>query len=102
LGALQVHGITNNFAQQPRFAEVVDELIEFIGGAELIIHNAALISFLDAELRRLPGPAARLHAYAACSTRCLSLAYAQGNASAWTHCVSATASTTRGAGAARC
>jgi DNA polymerase III subunit epsilon len=57
-GALQVHGITNEFlAQQPRFAEVVDELVEFIGGAELIIHNAAFdVAFLDAELRRLPGP----------------------------------------------
>jgi len=57
-GALQVHGITNEFlAQQPRFADVVDELIEFIGGAELIIHNAAFdVAFLDAELKRLPGP----------------------------------------------
>ena len=57
-GALQVHGITNEFlAQQPRFADIVDELIEFIGGAELIIHNAAFdVAFIDAELRRLPGP----------------------------------------------
>lgn len=57
-GALQVHGITNEFlAQQPRFEDIVDELIEFIGGAELIIHNAAFdIAFLDAELERLPGP----------------------------------------------
>jgi DNA polymerase III subunit epsilon len=57
-GALQVHGITNEFlAQQPRFADVVEELVEFIGGAELIIHNAAFdVAFLDAELRRLPGP----------------------------------------------
>lgn len=57
-GALQVHGITNEFlAQQPRFADIVDELLEFIGGAELIIHNAAFdIAFLDAELKRLPGP----------------------------------------------
>ena len=56
-GALQVHGITNEFlAQQPRFAEIVDELIEFISGAELIIHNAAFdIAFLDAEFRRLSG-----------------------------------------------
>lgn len=56
-GALQVHGITNEFlAQQPRFADVVDELVEFIGGAELIIHNAAFdVAFLDAELKRLPG-----------------------------------------------
>jgi DNA polymerase-3 subunit epsilon len=56
-GALQVHGITNEFlAQQPRFAEIVDELIEFISGSELIIHNAAFdVAFLDAELKRLPG-----------------------------------------------
>src|ERR1044072_8456888 len=57
-GAIQVHGLTNEFlAQQPRFADVVDELLEFITGAELIIHNAAFdLAFLDAELRRLPGP----------------------------------------------
>ncbi len=57
-GAIQVHGLTNEFlAQQPRFADIVDELIEFISGAELIIHNAAFdLAFLDAELKRLPGP----------------------------------------------
>ena len=55
-GAMQVHGITNEFlATQPRFAEVVDELLEFISGAQLIIHNAAFdVAFLDAELKRLP------------------------------------------------
>jgi DNA polymerase-3 subunit epsilon len=55
-GAMQVHGLTNEFlAQQPRFEEVVDELLEFITGAQLIIHNAAFdIAFLDAELKRLP------------------------------------------------
>lgn len=57
-GAQQVHGITNEFlAQQPRFADIVEELLEFIDGAELIIHNAAFdLAFLDAELKRLPGP----------------------------------------------
>jgi DNA polymerase-3 subunit epsilon len=57
-GALQVHGITNEFlAQQPRFADIVDELVEFISGSELIIHNAAFdVAFLDAEFKRLPGP----------------------------------------------
>jgi DNA polymerase-3 subunit epsilon len=57
-GAIQVHGLTNEFlAQQPRFADVVEELLEFISGAELIIHNAAFdLAFLDAELKRLPGP----------------------------------------------
>ena len=57
--AQHVHGITDEFlSQQPRFAEIVDELLEFISGAELVIHNAAFdIAFLDHELRRLPGPA---------------------------------------------
>src|SRR5690606_4937627 len=57
-----VHGITDEFlAQQPRFAEIVDELIEFISGAELVIHNAAFdIAFLDAELQRLPGTTRRV------------------------------------------
>jgi DNA polymerase-3 subunit epsilon len=61
-GALEVHGITNEFlAQQPRFAEVVEELVEFISGAELIIHNAAFdLAFLDAELRRLSTPERRI------------------------------------------
>ena len=60
--AQHVHGITDDFlAQQPRFAEVVDELLEFISGAELVIHNAAFdIAFLDAELQRLPGPLRRM------------------------------------------
>src|SRR3954452_19977321 len=54
-GALQVHGITNEFlAQQPRFEEVADELLEFLRGAELIIHNAAFdLAFIDCELKRL-------------------------------------------------
>ncbi len=54
-GALEVHGITNEFlAQQPRFTDVVEELIEFISGAELVIHNAAFdVAFLDAEFQRL-------------------------------------------------
>lgn len=56
-GALQVHGITNEFlAQQLRFEEIADEFLEFISGAELVIHNAAFdVAFLNAELARLPG-----------------------------------------------
>jgi len=55
--AQHVHGITDEFlATQSKFSEVVDELLEFLSGAELIIHNAAFdIAFLDAELARLPG-----------------------------------------------
>jgi DNA polymerase-3 subunit epsilon len=58
-GALQVHGITNEFLRdQPRFEEVADELIAFIAEAELVIHNAPFdVAFLNAELKRLPGPA---------------------------------------------
>lgn len=56
-GALAVHGIDLAQLQSaPRFAEVADELLEFITGAELIIHNAPFdVGFLDAELARLPG-----------------------------------------------
>ncbi len=51
-GALQVHGLTTEFlSDKPKFAEVVDELLDYITGAELIIHNAPFdIGFLDAEL----------------------------------------------------
>ncbi|MCW5575243.1 MAG: DNA polymerase III subunit epsilon [Burkholderiales bacterium] len=51
-GALQVHGLTTEFlSDKPKFAEVVDELLEYITGAELIIHNAPFdIGFLDSEL----------------------------------------------------
>jgi DNA polymerase-3 subunit epsilon len=50
-GALQVHGLTLEFLQdKPLFADIVAELIEFVDGAELIIHNAAFdVSFLDSE-----------------------------------------------------
>jgi DNA polymerase-3 subunit epsilon len=55
-GALQVHGITADFlAGQPRFADVAAEWVEFVRGAELVIHNAPFdVAFLDAELARLP------------------------------------------------
>ncbi len=58
-GALQVHGITNEFlSNQPRFEEIAAELIEFISDAELVIHNAPFdVAFLDAELKRLPSSA---------------------------------------------
>ncbi|SEO62288.1 DNA polymerase III subunit epsilon [Nitrosovibrio sp. Nv6] len=51
-GALQVHGLTTEFLQdKQKFHEVVHELLEFIDGAELIMHNAAFdVAFLDHEL----------------------------------------------------
>jgi DNA polymerase III subunit epsilon len=56
-GALAVHGITRtDLDGQPRFAEIADELLAFLEGAEVVIHNAAFdVAFIDAELARLPG-----------------------------------------------
>jgi DNA polymerase-3 subunit epsilon len=61
-GAMQVHGITNEFLlDKPRFPDVAAELIEFINGAELVIHNAPFdVAFMDAEFKRLPPPLRRV------------------------------------------
>jgi DNA polymerase III subunit epsilon len=54
-GAQQVHGLTREkLAKEPTFAQVHPQFLEFIGGAELIIHNAPFdIAFLNAELARI-------------------------------------------------
>jgi DNA polymerase III subunit epsilon len=51
-GALDVHGITGEFlSDKPKFLDVVKEFLDFVEGAELIIHNAAFdVAFLDMEL----------------------------------------------------
>jgi len=56
--ALKVHGISNEFLRdKPRFAAIADELIEYLRGAELIIHNAPFdIAFLNKEMERLGRP----------------------------------------------
>src|SRR4029077_1742468 len=56
-GAVEVHGIEDEFlAKQPRFAEVATEFLEFVKGAELVIHNADFdVEFINHELRRLDG-----------------------------------------------
>jgi|HubBroStandDraft_5_1064220.scaffolds.fasta_scaffold116297_2 DNA polymerase-3 subunit epsilon len=56
-GAVAVHGITRaRLEPEPKFAQIAAQLIEFLKGAELIIHNAAFdVAFLDAEFARLPG-----------------------------------------------
>lgn len=51
-GALEVHGITAEFLRdKPRFAEIADDLVAFVEGAELVIHNAQFdVGFIDHEL----------------------------------------------------
>ena len=54
-GALQVHGITREFlADKPVFADIVEDFLGYVKGAELVIHNADFdIGFLDHELKQL-------------------------------------------------
>ncbi len=53
--ALRVHGISNEFLRdKPRFAELADEILRYLDGAEIIIHNAPFdIGFLNKELELL-------------------------------------------------
>lgn len=53
--ALKVHGISNEFLRdKPKFAAVADELMAYVAGAEIIIHNAAFdVGFLNKELELL-------------------------------------------------
>jgi DNA polymerase-3 subunit epsilon len=52
-GAIEVHGITNEFlVDKPRFADVVDDFVAYIKGAELVIHNAPFdVGFINHELK---------------------------------------------------
>ncbi|MEY2952766.1 MAG: hypothetical protein RLZZ401_853 [Pseudomonadota bacterium] len=61
--ALKVHGISNEFLRdKPKFAQVVDELLDYLQGAEIIIHNAPFdVSFLDKELELTGRPAFSSH-----------------------------------------
>jgi len=56
-GAIEVHGITNDFlADKPAFELIAATFIDFVQGAELVIHNAPFdIGFLNAELQRVLG-----------------------------------------------
>ncbi|HLY52242.1 MAG TPA: DNA polymerase III subunit epsilon [Steroidobacteraceae bacterium] len=60
--ALAVHGISRtDLDDQPRFAQVCEELLAFLRDAELVVHNAAFdVAFLDAELARMPGEERRI------------------------------------------
>ena len=61
-GAIEVHGITNEFlVGKPVFADIAGEFLDYVNGAELIIHNAAFdIGFLDYELSRIEGMQTRM------------------------------------------
>ena len=56
--AFNVHGLSSEFlADKPLFAQVVDDFLEFIGDAPLVIHNASFdIGFINAELDRIKRP----------------------------------------------
>ncbi|MBL8838599.1 MAG: DNA polymerase III subunit epsilon, partial [Alphaproteobacteria bacterium] len=57
--AQRIHGLTDEFlADKPKFADIVDEFLEFVGDAALVIHNADFdMGFLNAELARTKRPA---------------------------------------------
>lgn len=57
-GAERVHGISRaDLENQPRFHEIVDDLLEFLGGAELVIHNAQFdVGFMEYELTLMKHP----------------------------------------------
>ena len=56
--AIAIHGITNErVANEPVFADIADQFLEFIGDAKMVIHNARFdMGFINAELERLGRP----------------------------------------------
>lgn len=72
--AIRVHGLTDEFlADKPLFAHIADDLIEWLRGADIVIHNAAFdVGFLNAELKRMKRPP--FHTVAAKVTDTLAMA----------------------------
>lgn len=64
-GAIEVHGISNQFlSDKPRFEDIVDDFLNFVKGAELIIHNAPFdMGFLNHELKLFNPAHAALETY---------------------------------------
>lgn len=56
--AVKVHGLSDEFlADKPLFAAIADELLEYLAGAEVVIHNAPFdVAFLNEEMKRLRRP----------------------------------------------
>ncbi len=65
-GALEVHGITNDFLQdKPIFADIMDDFVKYIMGAELVIHNAPFdVGFLNYEFKLVNKEAPVIERYA--------------------------------------
>jgi DNA polymerase-3 subunit epsilon len=65
-GAEAVHGISRAALEnEPRFHEIVDEFLEFVRGAELVIHNASFdVGFLEHELQLMKHPKPRIEDHA--------------------------------------
>jgi len=65
-GAERVHGISRaDLETQPRFRDIVDELLEFLAGAELVIHNAEFdVGFIDYELALMKHPRPKISEHA--------------------------------------
>ena len=63
--AQEVHGITEDtLRDKPRFAEIAKEFLDFVSGAEVVIHNAAFdVAFIDHELGMLGPQWGKLHDY---------------------------------------
>jgi DNA polymerase-3 subunit epsilon len=61
--ALNVHGITTDFLQdKPKFAQIVDEFLKYVNGADVIIHNAPFdLGFLNKELALTGHPPFKQH-----------------------------------------
>lgn len=61
-GAVEIHGITNDFLKdKPRFADIAQELLQFIQGCQLIIHNAPFdVGFINHELTLMAKPNTRI------------------------------------------
>jgi DNA polymerase-3 subunit epsilon len=64
-GAVAVHGLSSKFlADKPRFAAIAADLLDYVKGAELVIHNAPFdVGFLNHELRLLSGECRRITEY---------------------------------------
>ena len=63
--ALKVHGIANEFLKdKPKFEQVAQEILDYIAGSELIIHNAPFdVGFLNSELERVGLPKLKNHVH---------------------------------------